>query len=256
MPENSNIFNTMDVRPWDKPQLLNQKPISNDPHHTTSFPMGLNWLDIDRTGNVHIKAYALGNPNGGTTVHLDASGDAILYSAGSTWLNVCKNDRDFQFGTFSTVGNEKSSPSWTTQVTFDKPYGSAPKVVVWFNEFEFDKAHNSGASKLLRKTLLPRASLSSSPPEATRNCTRRREFRPWSAPQLDNKKSITFDKKFECPPRIVVGLNLFDIDCNRNFRLEALAKDVTAQGMTLHLDSWYDTTQYASRADYIAIQDY
>ncbi|KAG8703282.1 hypothetical protein FRC09_004260 [Ceratobasidium sp. 395] len=265
----------MDVRPWDKPQLLNQKPIPNDSSHATSFPVGLNWCDIDRGGNISIKAHVIGN-SGKTTTHLDASGDTILYSAGSTWLNVCKNDRDFQFGTFSTVGHEKSSPSWSIPVTFDKSFGSVPKVVVWFQEFEFDKAHNWrlqasaenitatgftlklstwGDSKLYKAgvTWIAHPSNRSNITSGTFDT---REFRPWSAPKLDNKKSITFDKKFDTAPRCYVGLNLFDIDFHQNFRLKALAKDITPQGMTLHLDSWYDTTHYASRADYIAIQDY
>ncbi|KAG9076693.1 hypothetical protein FS749_011497 [Ceratobasidium sp. UAMH 11750] len=138
--DNPNIFNTLEIRPWETPRLLNSKAIVNGPCHGASFPIGLNWLNFGRNGNIRIKAYAQADPVGGT-VHLDASGDTILYSAGCTWLNVYKDDRDFQFGTFSTVGKEDSHPSWTSQINFEKPYAVAPKVVVWFQELDFDKAY-------------------------------------------------------------------------------------------------------------------
>ncbi|KAG8744005.1 hypothetical protein FRC10_010984 [Ceratobasidium sp. 414] len=276
MSDNPNIFNTLEIRPWETPRLLNSKPIVNGPCYGASFPMGLNWLNFGRSGNIRIKAYTQADPDRGSTVHLDASGDTILYSAGCTWLNVYRDDRDFQFGTFSTVGKEGDYPCWTSHISFEEPYAVVPRVVVWFQELDFAKAHTSRlkasaedvtttgftlklytwlGTKVYKAVVTwiahpsNRSNITSGTFDTTELPTRGRA-------QLENKKSITFDKGFSRPPRVYAALNGLDICASSDLRIKVLVKDLTTQSMTLHLDSWYDTTQFMAKADYIAIGDY
>ncbi|KAG9087495.1 hypothetical protein FRC07_012812, partial [Ceratobasidium sp. 392] len=142
MKKSTNEFNTMEVRPWDKPRLQNSKKIDDPFDMTSGAPIGLNWLNIDHTTQPRIKAYT-SNPSSGcsSTVHLDAWDDTVLYSAGCTWLDVGTHDRDFQFGSYFTGGMTDNRGKWSTQVKFERPYARVPKVVTWLQEFDLDKNH-------------------------------------------------------------------------------------------------------------------
>jgi hypothetical protein len=135
-------FNTEQVRPADEPQFESSMEVST-PFHATSTPVGISWLDINPNANIRIKDYA-SNVSGRNraAIHLDAWGDTILYSADCTWLDLCKDDRDFQYGT-SSAGSLSQNPNQSsTQINFEKPYGSVPKIVVWLQELDIDKRAN------------------------------------------------------------------------------------------------------------------
>ena len=80
------------------------------------------------------------------------------------------------------------------------------------------------------------------------------EIRPWNAPQLENKKRITFATPFKDaqPPKIVCFLNLLDIDRNTNWRVKAYASDIDANGFTIHVDTWADTILYSAGVTWLA----
>ncbi|QRV92116.1 h-type lectin domain-containing protein [Ceratobasidium sp. AG-Ba] len=235
--------------------------------------MGLKLLDIDRCGRVSIKAYTSASPNGSITAHLDSSDNTILHEAGCSFLEVCNGDRDFQFGIHSIEGR---NPPQSAQIVFDKQYASPPKVVVWFREFDFDQGRNwrlrasteditntgftlrlyTWADSKLNKASVTWIAHPANRPNIASGTFDTQEIRPWNQPRMENKKAIIFDKIFERPPRVLIGLNAFDIDCGSNLRLKALTTSITTESMVVHLNSWHDTTQYLSRADYIAIQDF
>ncbi|KAF8751174.1 Zinc-dependent metalloprotease [Rhizoctonia solani] len=56
MANHGALFNTMDVRDWTKPQLENSKEFTNN-WPATNFPLGINWLDYDRSSNIRLKSY-------------------------------------------------------------------------------------------------------------------------------------------------------------------------------------------------------
>jgi len=87
----SGAANTQDVRPWNKPQLLNSKSIGFDGvqfWRNPSIFLALYSLDFDYKANLRIKASADNVTPNGLTWHLDSWGDSIFYSAGVSILAV------------------------------------------------------------------------------------------------------------------------------------------------------------------------
>jgi len=87
----SGSFNTLDVRPQDKPQLENSGRVSFGgkfycpPSHLF---LGINWIDIDCSRNLRLKVNASGLSRQGMTWHLDGWEDTIVYAAGASYLAV------------------------------------------------------------------------------------------------------------------------------------------------------------------------
>jgi hypothetical protein len=281
MSKKTDTFNTMQVRAWDKPQLKNSIEVT-DSVHFDACPMGINWLDVDRSGNLRIQALIdnlKGDPNSTSataTVHLNAWHDTVLYSAGCTWLDMWRQDRDFQCGEYSTGGMSDNPNKPSIQVKFDKTYATTPKIVVWLKFLDVDKkancrvkAHATDITKDGFKlnvetwgdTVLHKATASWIAHPSTRSNITSGNFntmdvRAWDKPQHENEKSITFDKKFERPPRVLIAFNWFDCSNQANFRMKTLTKDVTEKGMTAKIESWFDTVMYSAGVSYLAIQDY
>jgi len=87
----SGTANTQEVRPWNKPQLLNSKAIGFDGvqfWRTPNVFMAINSLDFSYTANLRIKASASNVTPTGLTWHLDSWADSVIYSAGVSILAV------------------------------------------------------------------------------------------------------------------------------------------------------------------------
>ncbi|KAJ1305634.1 hypothetical protein OPQ81_000631 [Rhizoctonia solani] len=140
MANHGALFNTSDVRDWTKPQLEHSKEFTTN-YPASKFPLGINYIDYDKSKNVRIKSYFdtvkfEGKDDTFTAkCHIDAWGDSIMYAAGCTWLGHF-NDRDFQSG----APEVKPTQEYTTvDVTFKNEYASTPKVVCWLRAFDLDK---------------------------------------------------------------------------------------------------------------------
>ncbi|ELU35917.1 h-type lectin domain-containing protein [Rhizoctonia solani AG-1 IA] len=140
MANHGALFNTMDVRDWTKPQLENSKEFTNN-WPATNFPLGINWLDYDRSSNIRLKSYIDNvkfdekNLTFSSKCHLDAWYDSKMYSAGCTWLGHF-NDRDFQSGYVDTKPTQEYT---TVDVTFKHEYASTPNITCWFTAIDLDK---------------------------------------------------------------------------------------------------------------------
>ncbi|OPB38323.1 hypothetical protein A0O28_0014280 [Trichoderma guizhouense] len=77
-------------------------------------------------------------------------------------------------------------------------------------------------------------------------------FRIEKAPALQR---ITFSKRFESAPRVIVGIFKADLDCNKNFRLNVYASAIDSEGFTIHADFWHDTILYECGVSWVAIGD-
>jgi len=278
MTDAPNTWNTMQVRAWDKPQLLNSGDVPV-PNHDIGFPLGFNWLDLDKGANLRTKGYADNQSANSVRLHLDAWADTTLYSAGLTWLDICKNDRDFQWGTFVTTEDhpwDKPKMQTSRNIKFAKPYAEPPKVVVWLNEIDLDKNHNwrvkcfadnitkdgftlhcdTWADTILYSAGATWIAHPSNRSNITSGSYNTMDVRPWDQPRATNGKSINFDKKFQKTPLVLTGLNTFDIGNTANLRIRALLSNISSTGMTWNVDCWADTTLYSGGCNYLVIQDY
>ncbi|KAH0825663.1 hypothetical protein J3R83DRAFT_11720 [Lanmaoa asiatica] len=83
----STSVNTGDVRPWNKPQLKQDRRITFGDVEFWKDPavfVTLNSIDIDHAANLRINAYVDGVSRTGLVWHIDSWSDTILYSAGAS----------------------------------------------------------------------------------------------------------------------------------------------------------------------------
>ncbi|CAE6491057.1 unnamed protein product [Rhizoctonia solani] len=277
MANHSALFNTNDVRDWTKPQLQHSKDFTTA-YPATNFPLGINCVDYDKSKNIRIKSYVdtvkFQEKDDTFTMkcHLDAWGDSIMYSTGCTWL-AHFNDRAFQSG----IADVKPTQEYTTvNVKFNHEYASPPKVVCWLRAFDLDKdgdwridvtpvdVGTKGCTLKFRqwgttKSYWIQASWIAYPADRSdidSGSFDTQEQRDWQKPQHEHQKKVTFSKKFTRPPVVYFAISRIDETNKGNMRAKSYVKDVTAQGMTVHLDSWHDTVMYTTVGQWIAFQKY
>lgn len=79
-----------------------------------------------------------------------------------------------------------------------------------------------------------------------------REDHEWTDPQIHNTRKITFKRRYSAVPKVVVWLNVIDLDANITWRIKTYASDVTATGFTIHIDTWSDSILYTAMASWMA----
>jgi hypothetical protein len=280
-PETADIaaFNTLEVRPWDKPSLeaVKRQGFPAEYPNPPSLAVGLNWFDIDKNTNIRVKAYADKIGKKSADLHINTWHDTTLYSAGCTWLRVAANDPDFQTGQFSTEEDHPwNQPQLLTsrQITFNKPYSSPPKIVVWLNQLDMDRNKNwriaAKATNITTTgftihidtwgdTVLYSATAAwfaypSDKAGVASGAYSTQDVRPWNQPQLTNNGRVGFPAgTFQKDPTVLIAFNSFDVDCSRNLRLKLSADSVSKDGLNWHIDSWYDTILYSAGASYVAL---
>ncbi|GAB1522904.1 h-type lectin domain-containing protein [Rhizoctonia solani] len=277
MANHGALFNTMDVRDWTKPQLENSKEFTNN-WPATNFPLGINWLDYDRSSNIRLKSYIDNvkfdekNLTFSSKCHLDAWYDSKMYSAGCTWLGHF-NDRDFQSGYVDTKPTQEYT---TVDVTFKHEYASTPNITCWFTAIDLDKDKDwridVSASDVTKKgckikfrvwgsthAYWLKACWIAHPSDRSHidsGSFNTMDQRPWDKPQHEHQKSVAFSKKFGRPPLVYCALSRIDETNKGNLRLKTYIKDVSPQGMKCHIDSWHDTVMYSAVCQWIAYQKY
>jgi len=67
-----------------------------------------------------------------------------------------------------------------------------------------------------------------------------------------DRKHFNFsDGGYSEPPNVIVWLSALDIDKSRNYRVRAIASNVTAKGFDLDIESWLDTILYSATASWV-----
>ncbi|KAL8404171.1 hypothetical protein RB594_009147 [Gaeumannomyces avenae] len=272
-------FNTMEVRAWDKPaKTASKRQIFSQEFDTPpKLAVGLNWLDVANATNIRVHAYADKLSKASADVHIDTWHDTTLYSAGCTWFTASQSrDPDFQVGEFSTHDDhawDKPQPNTPRRISFERPYHAPPKVVVWLNQL--DMAHDKNWRVMATATdvdakgftlhldtwsnttlYAAKAAWIAYPADkagVASGSYSTEDVRPWDKPQLENAGKANFPAgAFRDTPKVLIALNSLDIDCGKNLRLKLSADSVSKDGMTWHIDSWYDTKLYMAAASYIA----
>ncbi|KAH7323409.1 hypothetical protein B0J17DRAFT_528487, partial [Rhizoctonia solani] len=261
-------FDTQEQRVWTMPQHEHGKKVvfSKNYEQPPVVYYAISRIDETNRGNLRVKAYVKDVTAQGMTVHLDSWDDTDMYTTVAQWIT----DRDFQSG----VADVKATQEYTTvNVKFDSEYASTPKVVCWLRAFDLDKDGDfridvtpvevslKGCQLKFRqwgttKAYWIQASWIAYP--ANHCCIDSGSFdtqeqRDWQKPQHEHQKKVTFAKKFERPPVVYYAISRIDEANKGNPRAKSYVKDVTAQGMTAHLDSWNDTVMYTTVGQWIAI---
>lgn len=273
-------FDTHEVRPWNQPRAGTSRTVYfTSPYHTSpGLPVGLNMLDMANAEMIRVKALTNNIQNDSFKVSVDAwSATTKLYSGGCTWLEVEKDDPDFQFGTFNTLDNyhwDNPQKLHTRLVTFPRAYSSPPRVVVWFTILEMTKEFDwrvktyetnvtatgftlhidSWGDSVLRFATATWVAYTSNKPSISSGKFSTLDARPANAPQSYNNGYVKFDSNvFATPPRVLVALNSLEMSCKFNLRISTKVSDVSAAGMTWHINSWGNSVLYSAGASYIAL---
>lgn len=247
------------------------------PRDASLFPMGLNYLDMDNSGSINIKAWSdvTTTPSDTVTVHLDAGGDAVLYGAGCSWLDISENNSDFQCGQWSTLEDHPAHRPQTmasTRIKFPNAYSATPQVVVWLNQFEiltnrgrrvkafatditateFTLHIDTWADTILYSGTAWWIAYPSDSKNIVSGTYMTDELRHWTHSQQLHKKAISFPQAFESVPRVVSAFYYLDVSYVANFRVKTTLEDISTTGLTWNIDSWGDTEFSSAKASYIA----
>lgn len=271
-------FNTMEVRPWDKPakEASKRQVFSKAFDTPPKLAVGLNWLDLANAANIRVRAYADNITTSSADMHIDTWGDTTLYSAGCTWFTASPSrDPDFQVGQFSTTDDhpwDKPQEKTSRRINFERPYGAPPKIVVWLSQLDMSREANWRVRATATdvdakgftihidtwsntKLYSAKADWIAYPADkagVASGSYNTQDIRPWDKPQMVNVGQTKFPAgKFQSTPKVLIALNSLDIDRAHNLRLKLSADSVSKDGMTWHIDSWYDTTLYSAGASYI-----
>lgn len=239
------IFNTMEVRPWDKPQANNLKSIYcyKKYNGAPQLPMGLTSLDIDQKANIRIRAFSSDVTQEKFKASLESWADTVLYSASLTWLE-CSNSRfDYlQTGTYNTQETRPWNNPQLTQsarINFAKPFSSPPKVVTSLQELDMDRSRtwrirvyatdvdthgftvhaDSWANSILYSAGVTWLAYPADQPGVTSGKFNTQDVRPWNQPRAENSSTVNFDKAFSKPPKVMMALDSLDYACSKNLRL-------------------------------------
>ncbi|EOD47349.1 uncharacterized protein JDV02_000097 [Neofusicoccum parvum] len=272
------ILNTMEVRPWDKPQADNSKSIYyyKKYNEVPQLPMGLTSLDIDQKANIRIRAFSSDATQEKFKVSLDSWADTVLYSASLTWLERSNSRFDYlQTGTYNTQETRPwNSPQLTPskRINFAKPFSSPPKVVTFLQSLDMDHSRNwrirvyatdvdtngftvhadSWGDSILYSAGVTWLAYPADQPGVASGKFNTQDVRPANQPRAENSSTVNFDKAFGKPPKVMMALDSLDYDNSKNLRLRLSQSQVTNTGITWHLQSWWDSVMYSSGAQFFA----
>lgn len=240
--------------------------------------VGLTLVDISNKTTVRVSGYASAIRLDCFEINLDSWSDTTLHGAACDWLEIEADDLDFQYGSYHTIEHyhwSKTPTQNTQKITFKRAYPSGPKVVVWLNLFDMSKEVDwrvktfatdvtatgfnlhidTWSDTKLMWTMASWIAYPTDRPGLASGSFSTRDIRSPGRPQQYNSAFEPYPSGvFEEPPRVFLALNSLEMDHTRNLRLKVTADNVTATGMTWHLDTWMDTTLGSAGASYIAFR--
>ncbi|KAI4232926.1 MAG: hypothetical protein L6R40_007248 [Gallowayella cf. fulva] len=271
-------FNTMELKPSDKPQTQNIKTKFFWKKYPTAprVPFGLTSLDIGNDHNVRLTAGASDIAQDKFKASLNAWGDTTLYGASMTYLEAGPGFEYLQTGTFSTteVGKwQDHKPLNSKRINFPRAFqGQPPKIICWLTTVDMDNKYNWRIKTFATDvdtngftvhidtwgdTIMYQASMTwlaypANQPNVASGMFGTEDIHPWNKPQQQNSKTIEYGKSFGQTPKLAMALNGFDYDHTKNLRLRLSTSGVTKSAMTWHLQAWGDSVMYRASASYFA----
>jgi hypothetical protein len=141
------LFSTTEVRPWDKPQLENNKVIYYHEKYDSipEIPVGITSLDIDRGGSIRISALVSDATTEKFKASLNSGDETTLYSASMTFLERSSRFNYMQTDVYNTPETPpRNTPQLThsKRIKFKTPFTSRPEVITWLQSLDMDAGKN------------------------------------------------------------------------------------------------------------------
>jgi hypothetical protein len=162
----------------------------------------------------------------------------------------------------------------TRAVTFARPFRTPPKVVVWLNGLDMHYGQNwrvkvyatdvrhfgftlhidSWGDSILYGGGASWVAYPADQPEICSGTVNTEDQRPADQPQRYNSGWAGFGENiFQKTPRVMLGINSMDIECEHDLRLRVGAENVNPYGMTWHANTWDDSVLYSAGISYVAM---
>lgn len=270
-------FNTMEMRPEDKPQLVNDK-VEYYYKKYDSVPelsVGITSIDISQAANIRITASTSEATTENFKASLQSWADTVLYSASMTYLEKSSVFNYTQTGVYNTQEDHPwNEPQLThsKRINFTTPFSAPPKVVTWLQSLDMDKEKNwrisvsandidkdgftihadSWADSILYSAGVTWLAYPEGQPGVTSGRFNTQDVRPWQNPQHENSGVKNFDAAFSETPKVIMALDSLDYDHSRNLRVRLSTSSVNSTGMIWHLQSWWDSMMYSAGASFFA----
>lgn len=270
-------FNTMEIRPEDRPQLVNDKVKYYNRKYDSvpQLPVGITSLDISQAANIRITAATSEATTENFKASLQSWADTVLYSASMTYLEKSSAFDYIQTGVYNTQETRpwnESQLTHSTRINFTTPFSAPPTVVTWLQSLDMDKKKNwritvsatdidangftihadSWADSILYSAGVTWLAYPEDQPGVTSGSFNTQDVRPWQKPQAENSGVKSFDAAFSGTPKVIMALDSLDYDHSRNLRVRLSMSSVNSTGMTWHLQSWWDSIMYSAGASFFA----
>ncbi|WYZ38153.1 hypothetical protein EsH8_III_000067 [Colletotrichum jinshuiense] len=270
-------YNTMEIRPWDMPQLENDKIIYLQKQYKSApeIPVGITSLDISNEANIRIKALSREITTDKFKASLQSWADTKLYSASMSFLEKSSTFNYIQTGVFNTQETgpwDKSQLTHSKRINFAAPFKSAPKVITWLQSLDMDKSRNcriqvyptdidnkgftihanSWSDSILYSAGVTWLAYPADQPGVTSGKFSTDDVRPWHKPQAENSNTFNFPVGFSKTPKVIMAIDSLDYDHSKNLRVRLSTSSVTNTGITWHLQSWWDSVMYSAGASFFA----
>lgn len=140
------IFNTMECRSWTRPapEASKDMKFATDFTKEPTVVVWLNWIDTDRNYDTRIKAYASDITLTGFKIHVDTSGDCVLYSGGVSWIAYPTGSPGICSGIITTT-RDANDPHYeqTGTITFpENEFEGPPKGLIAVTSIDFAQGHD------------------------------------------------------------------------------------------------------------------
>lgn len=270
-------FNTMENRPWDKPQLVYEKIKYYYKKYDSvpQLPVGITSLDISQSANLRVRATTSEATNEMFKATLETWGDTLLYSASMTYLEKSPAFDYIQTGVYNTQETRpwrEPREKTSKRINFTTPFSAPPKVVTWLQALDMKKDTNwrvtvhatdidntgftvnadTWGDSVLYQAGVTWLAYPAGQPGVTSGRFNTQDVRSWQNPRHENSGIKNFDKAFSKTPKVIMALDTLDYDHTKNLRVRLSTSSVTSTGITWHLQSWGDSIMFTTGASFFA----